>query len=334
MNANLREALHIVSDESAADILKATLGIPHRRILISEDPLVYGPAPATHDLSHWRLIREEYLRSIYLDWPGFSMDQYAGNGLLSNTSRLAGQSPIVVWVSPSLQAQLLLAWLTVLLDHHEPGPARLQVVQFTNLHAKGPVRSIAALSPESLQQNMPVARPLARQEIDEYQLAWKTYTSSDAIDLMRFLNRNPHNEMLFAAMRHLVYRYPSVETGLCAHDEILLRSTQERGPEAVRIIAEAMAANDNRDAPGESYLFHRLRKLGHPFRNRPLLTLSGDEASMFACGATLTAYGEEILEGRSGALETDDIDDWVGGVRLDRTTPIPFRIKDELYLPV
>lgn len=334
MNANLHEAIHIVSGGSAAGNLKVALGIPRERLLISEDHLAYGPAPASHDLSHWRLAREEYLRGMYLDWPDLSMDHYAGNGLLSNTSKLTGESAIVVWVSPNLQEQLLLAWVTALFDHYELDPARLQVIQFTNLHDNRRVRAIAELSPENLQQNSPAARPLDQQEIDEYQRAWKTYTSSDPIDLMRFLNLKPRNGLLFAAMRHLVYRYPSVETGLCAHDEVLLRNTEKKGPEVARIIAETMAANDTPDTPGEGYLFHRLRKLGQPFRVRPLLTLSRDETSIFSCAATLTAYGKEILEGRCGALETDDIDDWIGGVRLDRSAPIPFRIKDELYLPV
>ena len=82
MNSKRDQATHVVSSESAAGTLKVALGIPRNHLLISEDPLSYGPAPATDDLLVWRLIREKFLQSIYLDWSDFTMDHYSENDLL------------------------------------------------------------------------------------------------------------------------------------------------------------------------------------------------------------------------------------------------------------
>ena len=55
---------------------------------------------------------------------------------------------------------------------------------------------------------------------------------------------------------------------------------------------------------------------------------------MRSCHASLTQYGQEVLEGNPVDLKADDIDDWIGGVHLRKEMNIPLRIKDELYLPV
>lgn len=332
MKADLIKALHIISSNSAAATLKVVLRMPDHRVLIGEDLLAYGPVPAGNELIHWRLIREEFIGSIYLDCPEFSMDHYADNGWLGNDSRLAKEKPIIVWVSPKLGEQLLLAWMTVLFDHLKLDLSQLLIAQIEHLHPNQPARGITEISREDVKQALPEARPLSQQEIDEYQRAWKTYTSNDPVDLMRFLSRQSDNTPLFAAMKQLVYRYPSVETGLCVFDEDLLQNTQKHGPEAERIIAYTMGDKDGLDSPGENYLFYRLRKLGHPHRSRPLVTVNGNCRTINSCQAVLTAYGLQILEGRSDALEMDDIDDWIGGVHLDKTMNIPFRINDDLYL--
>jgi hypothetical protein len=95
-----------------------------------------------------------------------------------------------------------------------------------------------------------------------------------------------------------------------------------------------MGSGDSRDIPGDDYLFYRLQRLSQSHRSRPLLILAGDCKSMRSCYAKMTEYGQEVLEGNPVALQNDDIDDWIGGVHLSKKMSIPFRIKDELYLPV
>ena len=334
MNFELDQAIHVVSSESAAGTLKAALGIPRNHLLISEDPLSYGPAPATDDLLSWRLIREKFLQSIYLDWPDFTMDHYSENGLLNNFASLAKDEPTIVWIAPGLGEQLLIAWLTFLFDRSNLDFSRLLVIQFGCLKPNQAIRAVAELSSQYIQQNSPDARPLSKQEVDEYLHAWRTYTSSDPKDLMRLLSRKFDNSALYNAMRQLVYRYPSVETGLCRHDEDLLRNTGTHGHLAARIIGQTMGSGDIRDIPGDDYLFYRLQRLGQSHRSRPLLTLSGDCKSMRSCHASLTQYGQEVLEGNPVDLKTDDIDDWIGGVHLKKEMNIPLRFRDKLYLPV
>lgn len=113
---DLNKAMHIVGGDSAAASLKVALHLSRDQVLINEDPLSCGPAPATADLGVWRSARESYMREMYVEWPDFSFGEYAANGLLMNAERLDQEQAIAVWVGLGLPDQLLLAWVVFLFD--------------------------------------------------------------------------------------------------------------------------------------------------------------------------------------------------------------------------
>lgn len=332
MKIDNSEALHVVCGDSAGGTLRAALRLPKDRVLVNEDQLSCGPAPATSDLSHWRAVREEFLTSMYLDWTEFSLDQYSDNGLLSNMPRLAEGKPLIVWVAPSLGEQLLVAWLTILFDQMELDLSNIQVVQFEHLHPNREIGEIGELSPENIRQFSPEPRQLSAGEISEYRDAWKTYTSSDPADLVHLLSHEPSNRLLSAAMRQLVYRYPSAKTGLSKTDEELIMYAEMKGPKAARIIGYTMAYSDRRDPLGDSYLFYRLRKLSDQSLACPLVSVSGECKSIRSCEARLTDFGQQVLAGKADALQKNGIDDWIGGVHLTPSMPVPFRQGDSLLI--
>jgi len=81
-------ALHIVSDDSAAGTLKMAHHLRRDQVLINEDPVSVGPAAFTGDLDSWRNSREQFLAPLHAEWPDFSFDHYSDNGLLANARRL------------------------------------------------------------------------------------------------------------------------------------------------------------------------------------------------------------------------------------------------------
>jgi hypothetical protein len=50
---------------------------------------------------------------------------------------------------------------------------------------------------------------------------------------------------------------------------------------------------------------------------QPLVSISGDPASMRTCGVSLTATGQAVFEGRANAVALNGIDEWVLGVHLN-----------------
>lgn len=99
---DLNQARHIVGGDTAAASLKVALHLSRDKVLINEDPLSCGPAPATADLGVWRSARESYMRKMCAGWPDFSFGEYAADGLLMNAERLEQEQAIAVWVGLGL----------------------------------------------------------------------------------------------------------------------------------------------------------------------------------------------------------------------------------------
>ncbi len=71
------------------------------------------------------------------------------------------------------------------------------------------------------------------------------------------------------------------------------------------------------DWVGDSYLFHRLHRLANTALPRPLLTLSGETATLRGTMLHLTRDGEAVLAGYANAVEWNGVDNWIGGVHLE-----------------
>ena len=333
MTVDFHEALHVVFGDSAAGSLRVALRLERGRILVNEDPLSCGPAPATPDLSDWRSIRESFLKDIYQDWREFSLDEYADHGLLSNIDRLAETKQLVVWAAPSLPEQLLIARLTMLFDQMRLDFSNFYVVRIERLHPTQSIRGMGELAPEKIREFAPESSQLSDEQIDEYLAAWRAYVSSDPSDLLSFLRREPVNEVLSAAMKQLVHRYPSAKTGLSGWDEDLISYTAKKPGKASRIVGYTIGYSNDLDPLGDQYIFYRLRRLGDTRLECPLVSLAGECVNIRTCEAQLTEFGRDVLAGNANAIDANGIDDWVGGVHLHRADSVPLRRDDTLLIP-
>jgi len=157
---DLNQAMHIVGGASEAGCLKRALHLSHDQVLINEDPLSCGPAPATADLGVWRSARERYLSKIFVEWPDFSFREYVDIGLLMNAERLDQEQAIAVWAGLGLPDQLLLAWVVFLFDRLNLDLSKLAIIQFEKLRPAQYVLSLGELSPENIRKYRPA--PLCR----------------------------------------------------------------------------------------------------------------------------------------------------------------------------
>lgn len=331
---DLSQALHVIGSDSAAGSLKVALHLSRDQVLINEDPISCGPAPATDDLDLWRSTRERFLRNLYVDWLDFSFDAYADNGLLMNAERLGQSAPVVVWAARGLPEQLLLAWVVFLFDRLGFDVSRLRAIQFENLRPGQRVLTMGELSPENIQKHCPEPRHLNSDQVKELRRAWKVYTSSDPAALPRYVAETNRLPLLHQAVRQLVYRYPDLQSGASVWDERLLHYTLQKGPMAARVIGYTMGYNETPDVVGDCYLFRRLIALASADLRSPLVSIIGSTRTMRECQVKLTAFGQKVLAGEANHVQENGIDDWVGGVHLSTEGPIAFRKGDSLILPL
>ena len=178
-SSDLNQALHVVGGFSARGLLRQALRFNRDHILVTEDRLSIGPAPATDDLKLWRSTRDPFLKSLCNshDPPP---EEYNPTGL--NTERLCQEEFVVVWVGVGLPEQLLLARVVVLFEQLALDLSRLRVVQFEKSIRGYVVRGIAILNREELREH-PEPRTLLPEELQELRRAWNVYTSSEPADL-------------------------------------------------------------------------------------------------------------------------------------------------------
>lgn len=322
------QALHVVGGFSAAGLLKQALRIKHERLLVTEDSLSFGPAPATDDLDVWRSTREPFLKSLCNshDPPP---QEYNPKGL--NTDLLGGENPIVVWAGIGLPEQLLLARVVVLFEQLGLDVSRLRVVQFEESIRGYVVRGIAILDPEELREH-PEPRVLLPEELRELRRAWNVYTSSEPADLNRYAVERGPMPILHRAMRCLIQRYPDHQSGTSSWDERLLHYTMDRGPKAAHVLGLTMGFDDSPDLVGDGYLFQRLMRLADSTLASPLVSVTGSRRLLRECQVRLTPFGQMVLAGEANQVRRNGIDDWIGGVHLTSAAPVTFREGDRLVL--
>jgi hypothetical protein len=326
---DLNQAVHIVGSDTAAAALKVALHLSRDQVLVNEDPLSCGPAPATTDLGVWRSARESYLREIFVEWPDFSFGEYADNGLLMNAERLDQEQAIAVWVGLGLPDQLLLAWVVFLFDRLKLDLSKLSIVQFEKLRPTQAVLSLGELSPENIREYRPAPHQLDSEEVEELRHLWKVYTSDDPAALSRYVAGCSPMPIVHRAVSELLYRYPDVRSGLGVWNERLLRYTLDKGPVAARVIGYTMASR-SLDWQGDMYLFHRLISMAAA--RSPLISLTGSRTTMRGCEVRPTSFGEDVLAGNANNVRENGIDDWIGGVHLSEDSYVTFRSGDSLIL--
>jgi len=160
---------------------------------------------------------------------------------------------------------------------------------------------------------------LKDEAIDGLDAAWTAVTISTPALLVKFVAGDPGPlPFLQRSLKSLITRFPNFESGLNLWDFELLRQVLERGPRAVKVIGfTIIRLIDSLDCVGDAYLFTRLKLLGDPSLNHPLVSLKGNLAEMRETEVTVTETGKAVLNGSVNAVRLNGIDDWVGGIHLN-----------------
>jgi len=318
--SNHRE-LHIVNGSSGGGILRQALSLSRDDILIHDDLLSCGPLLPLRTIDEWRTQRETYLRTLYPI--AFSFDS-VNHDLLSCTEDLGHANQLTLWLGTGLAEQLLFAWLIQVFRLLNIDLKQLRVIQFApdtdapDTEKGSEILGIGMLNAEQVRAH-PEPFVLNEVSIERLDAAWTAVTSSSPARLLEFVAGNPGPlPFLQRSLKSLLTRFPHFDNGLNVWDFELLRQVVERGPTAVKVIGfTIIRLIDNLDCVGDAYLFARLKLLGHPLLNHPLVSLKGNLAEMRETEVTVTETGKAVLNGSANAVRLNGIDDWVGGIHLD-----------------
>jgi hypothetical protein len=315
--------VHVAPGLSAAGTIKQALRLQAPSCLLAfNDWLSCGPLRPFQSVAEWRALRERYWADLCSDDDDWTSYERAPIDLLDRAGVFNNCDSIVLWIGTGLAEQLLQVWLVQLLGILNVEPARLRVIQFHRLdQARAEVVGIGELNPDQFRAHPP-EQALGAEDIAELNSAWAAVTSPDPAALLSFLVRGAgHLPFLSRSLRLLLARYPDYQTGLSIWNRLLLQCTLDRGPVAARIIGDTMAHDFYRpDWVGDLYLFARLRRLADPRLPHPLVALGGSGTAIRGTEVRLTDVGHAVLRGEANAVQLNDVDDWVAGVRLDSST--------------
>jgi len=308
---------HIVLGESAGGVLRIALGCGPKSILVQHDPLTVGPLPRVKSLDEWRAIREAFWDGVYPDWRRYD----ARRDLLVNVRELRSRDAITVWVGGGASDQLFLPWIVHLFALLDAPIRGMSVVQIDRLPSRNlEVIGIGELSPEKLRT---LAHPVlvTPEGVAELKAFWSALTASRPDELLRSIrNEAAAFPLVRRALRTTLDRFPDVRTGLSHWDLELLSQVRGHGPKAASVIGQTMGDSSRAnypDAPGDLYLFSRMRQMADRQLVEPALVMEGNMSSYSGCEVRITAAGEAFLEGRKNFVEVNGIDEWVAGVHLD-----------------
>ena len=308
--------LHIVLGSSAAGVLRQAFDLPRHSLLIHDDLLSCGPLIPLRSIDEWRKQREKYLRTLYPF--EFAFDS-AHRDLLSCTEDLRDSQKVTLWLGTGVADQLLLAWLIQLFRLLNVDLNKLQVIQFSiEPNSRYEVLGIGMLNADKLKEHPEPFVP-DQVAIDSLDKAWSAITNSSPFQLIEFLESEPGPlPFLQRSLQSLVVRFPDLESGLSLWDFELLRQVVEKGPTAAKVVGfTIIRLIDHLDCVGDAYLFSRLKRLGDPSLNQPLVMLSGNTSELRETEVLPTDTGKAVLDGAVNAVTLNGIDDWVGGIHLD-----------------
>ena len=300
-------------------------------LVCDRDTLSVGPLVPGEDLSSllrrraawWNgwLAEQGEIADGPVEDDGFPVDTEAAyrrfDGFASEAAARAER--VRLWCGVGLNDWLFVACWATLLRRGGWTEAPLEVICFERIEwgsGRGytPL-TLGEVAPDDYRRPPP-AVALTPDRAEELAAAWDAVSGTDPAALTEFLGRStPHLPRLAAAVRRLLFHYPSAETGLPYWEEEMLRGLTGGEVSVPHLIGNCLTGrSDVGDDVGDGTLWDRLRELAAS--PNPLVALKKTGPIGMGFDARLTAAGRSVLEGEAHALNLRPIDRWIGGVRL------------------
>lgn len=314
---NFKKNIHIISTTFSAKPWLKAFPDYQESYLVVNDPLFYGQLFVAKSLDEWISLRQDKQQHMFPDYGPAVWYKT----VINNSDVLQQAQSITLWVGSNLEEQVLIPFMVYFMKLIKAEHVPINVIEFKPFPS-GRSNAIGLFSEEEL-KNHPIALRLTPEMIAIYYAVWLAICSDTPDRLVSLVNDSAYNlPQLQKALKALLRRYPSKETGLLNWDFVLLKNIKQQGPSVIRVIGFSMTeyfdqVDGDEDWISDTYLWERIQQMAmYPV---PLVSISpkiSDNTPFGVYQAHLTAFGEQVLKGEKSAYPTCPIDDWIGGVHL------------------
>ena len=320
--------MNILHGTAATTVFQEAFDVQEEEILIFNDILSCGALKKYTDMKSWKVFREESWNTLDpYTFKNKSKCDTVERDFYTNFDDFKSADTYKLWIGTGLGDQLLLAFIVHLITYYELDIHKLSVYQFETIKRKHfdiEAWGVALLYEEEV-KNHPTPYTLTDKQITVAKSAWEAVTASTPEKYLKHLHGDIDNLFLLTkAMGFLFLRYPDIKTGLPYWDKVLLEYTQKHEPKCARIIGDVLGyefhAKYNLDIVGDGYFFSRLKNLGKPSLNKPLIKANAFDLPMRETEINILPDAEKVLSGELNMIQENGIDDWVCGVHLDSSS--------------
>jgi hypothetical protein len=310
--------LHVLNGDSTAQTLKQS-GLAGEH-LVWKEALVWGPTPATADLSEWCRLRAQFLADANV------MDaQQCFEDLMQQEEALktlAKHDEVVLWFEFDLFCQLNLIYVLGKLCGQNLVGTKLSMICIGAFPGIRDFRGLGQLTAEQLVSLFPGRQPVTVGQMELAGRAWIACSSSNPQEIEVLLAQDTTPLPFLRSALHLhLRRFPSVRNGL-GHMEQMALEFIARGVNRFPELFREWSAAEPGYGLGDAQLWDVLIRLVEC--RQPLLRLDGNKGLGFSenyphlsePAFTLTETGRAILEGKRDFWEMEPQEFWLGGVRL------------------
>jgi hypothetical protein len=290
------------------------LAAGQQAVLAWPDTLCDGPVPPGLSIDQLGRVRAEHWADA--DRPGWRARsrKIETQFLELNRSlrRFRDFREVILWCSPRVSCQLLLAQMLAWFADQDLGGCKVSIID--SVYA-------GILPHEELNAALVGRRRATAAHFRLGVRAWKAFTADEPGLLNRLLSvETPELPVLITALLTEAREYPAAGSGLSAMERMLLEDLAGDGPSTpVRIIDPRMV--DSRHGYPEGLLTGKLRgfiqapnqlvRFAEPFRG------NFDNFEFNGALLEITEFGRNALADRVDVVCFNGIDRWIGGVHLE-----------------
>ena len=308
--------LHILNGDSTANLLKEA-GL-EGDFLTWREALIAGATPAGIDKESWFDLRARHLASAY----DRAFDEVL-NGLMEQEAalgRLGDHDEVVLWFEHDLFCQIHLIYLLDHLSRREPGVTRLSLICIDRFPGRRDFRGLGELSPFDIGSLLDKRREISNQEKDLGAQAWAAYCSPTPHKIEDLLNRDTASlPFLERALKKHLARFPFAINGLGLIENTALALISQAPKNFASLFGEFGKA-EPLFGYGDLQFLNDMRRLADA--KKPLVRIDrpddrGDSAPAIPkLQFELTDLGAAVLAGEADFVAENEVDFWLGGVRL------------------
>lgn len=282
------------------------------------DPYVQGPVPETDSLEAFIAVRADFLAAA-----GFVSRDEALKRLTQDYAALgrAHHYPrVLLWLEHDSYDQLILARLLHHFSQEAQRPARLRLLCVTRFPGVRRFNGLGQLPPEALRVLWTQFADVAEPQLSLGHRAWKAVTAPTPVTLQDLLAQGtPALPTLAPALKRHLQELPSVENGLSLTEHLTLQILADKGGmNAARLFGWYSNHYEPLTFLGDTGYWSVLSGLARA--RHPAVHLERTSRQPKEWRVALTPLGRQVLARQADWLTLNNVQRWVGGVRIDGET--------------